>query len=176
MSVILFATFTVFPDRIEESRSIVVVQGALVSLLGGHESLMTKLISKTAWAPSLMLLVSAMLHVGVWGLGRVEMKNCSGPRYKVLAPKNNDSFTSLSLINVLNLFKNLQTCHIILWPSLTRFSFAKAVTRRPSLSDVPPQIRVTGPCIDQSEANKTETWPIRGWDWVTAPVSRKWAQ
>ena len=48
MSVILFATFTVFPDRIEESRSIVVVQGALVSLLGGHESLMTKLISKTA--------------------------------------------------------------------------------------------------------------------------------
>lgn len=49
MSAILFATFTVFPDRIflKESRSIV-VQGALVSLLGGHECLMTKLIFKTA--------------------------------------------------------------------------------------------------------------------------------
>lgn len=170
MSAILFATFTVFPDRVEESRSIVVVQGASVSLLGGHEGLMTKLILKTAWAPSLMLLVSAMLHVGVWGASK----------RKIVHGRKIMTLTSLSIINVVsffyNLFDNLQTCHIILWPSLTRFSFAKAVARRPSLSDVPPQIRVTGPCIDQSEANKTETWPIRGWGWVTAPVSRKWAQ
>lgn len=167
----------------KESRSIV-VQGALVSLLGGHESLMTKLILKWAWAPSLIFLIAAMLHDGVWGEGRNgNWEWACRDKIKVALKKLNSH--PQSRINITKMFLKyclcclnvfflkfaktsclLVTCELF-WPSLTRFHFAKAVARRQSLSDVPPDIRVSGPCIDQSDASITEMWPMRGWDLVT---------